>query len=55
MLTEPPYREACEEKGVIVDWEAVRRIAEEVKKGPRPGARSKGEADTGLPVLWSKL
>ncbi|KAF8868396.1 hypothetical protein CPB85DRAFT_958402 [Mucidula mucida] len=32
MLTEPAYREACENEGVVVDWEAVRRIAEEVKK-----------------------
>ncbi len=55
MLTEPAYREACEDEGVVVDWEAVRRIAEEVKKGPRPTARSKGEADTGLPILRSKL
>ncbi|KAF9020089.1 hypothetical protein BDZ89DRAFT_1072469 [Hymenopellis radicata] len=55
MLTVPAYREACEEEGVVVDWEAVRKIAGEVRKGPQPVSHSKSETDTALPVLRSKL
>ncbi len=36
MYSNPAFREACEVEGVEVEWESVRRIAEEVVKRDKP-------------------